>query len=300
MSKQVDRVTQLTLDRWVKEAHDTGARIDKVDTEVSKLQIRIGRSGKITYRLNYRARGSKAKSYYAIGTSETHTLAEARKRAGELNTDVANRSDPVQHERAEQRRKKHELTFEVLATRWLEEHAVPNKAPAAVYDDRLMLKNDVLPAIGKIHVSEITKREVVDLVKVVVTSGRGVRANRVLALVRSIFRWGVADDLIATNPSEGVKKRTKEKPRERVLTEDEVRLFWRTVEDDEAPISEPLKLALKLALVTGQRIGMVMGMARAELDLAKATWTVPAEYPFGVESVVPLRAGETLGWRLAG
>ena len=39
---------------------------------------------------------------------------------------------------------------------------------------------------------------------------------------------------------------------------------------------------------------------KGEVKLEKATWTVPAEYPFGVESVVPLRAGETLGWRLAG
>jgi len=34
------------------------------------------------------------------------------------------------------------------------------------------------------------------------------------------------------------------------------------------------------------------------VTLEKAQWEVPQEYPFGDSSVVPLRAGRTLGWRL--
>ena len=36
------------------------------------------------------------------------------------------------------------------------------------------------------------------------------------------------------------------------------------------------------------------------VTLEKAEWEVPREYPFGAETVVPLRAGQKLGWRLAG
>ena len=39
---------------------------------------------------------------------------------------------------------------------------------------------------------------------------------------------------------------------------------------------------------------------RGKLVLEKAPWRVPDTYPFGDEAVVPLRAGETIGWRLAG
>ncbi|XZG70365.1 dihydroorotase [Chitinibacteraceae bacterium HSL-7] len=35
------------------------------------------------------------------------------------------------------------------------------------------------------------------------------------------------------------------------------------------------------------------------VTLVKEDWTVPASYPFGEHTVVPLRAGETLSWRLA-
>jgi len=36
------------------------------------------------------------------------------------------------------------------------------------------------------------------------------------------------------------------------------------------------------------------------VTLEKREWEVPREYPFGGETVVPLRAGQKLGWRLAG
>jgi len=34
------------------------------------------------------------------------------------------------------------------------------------------------------------------------------------------------------------------------------------------------------------------------ITLERAPWTVPAEYPFGADTIVPLRAGETLRWRI--
>jgi dihydroorotase len=36
------------------------------------------------------------------------------------------------------------------------------------------------------------------------------------------------------------------------------------------------------------------------ITLRKEIWTVPGEIPFGAATLVPLRAGETVGWRLAG
>jgi dihydroorotase len=36
------------------------------------------------------------------------------------------------------------------------------------------------------------------------------------------------------------------------------------------------------------------------ITLRKETWTVPGEIPFGAATLVPLRAGESVGWRLAG
>ena len=39
---------------------------------------------------------------------------------------------------------------------------------------------------------------------------------------------------------------------------------------------------------------------KGKVKLEKVKWKVSGEYPFGGETVVPLRAGQTIGWRLAG
>jgi dihydroorotase len=39
---------------------------------------------------------------------------------------------------------------------------------------------------------------------------------------------------------------------------------------------------------------------RGRITLERAPWQVPDTYPLGAETVVPLRAGEAIGWRLAG
>jgi dihydroorotase len=38
---------------------------------------------------------------------------------------------------------------------------------------------------------------------------------------------------------------------------------------------------------------------RGSITLRKEAWTVPGEIPFGAATLVPLRAGESVGWRLA-
>ena len=82
----------------------------------------------------------------------------------------------------------------------------------------------------------------------------------------------------------------KEKARERDLSPAEIRVLWNAL--DNAPVSRPMRrqngdfpmtrataLALKLALVTAQRIGEVTGIVRTELDLNETApmWTVPGE-----------------------
>jgi dihydroorotase len=38
---------------------------------------------------------------------------------------------------------------------------------------------------------------------------------------------------------------------------------------------------------------------KGTITLEKREWVVPGEYPFGLETVVPLRAGQKIGWRIA-
>ena len=134
-------------------------------------------------------------------------------------------------------------------------------------------RSKINPVIGGMKADEVSKLDIIGILEALAGRGARYRSNRVLALVRSIYRWGIAEDLIHFDPTQGVRPRTIERPRERVLSNEETRTFWHGL--DNAPMGNAVATILRLALVTGQRIGEVAGMAKAELELSAAMWTQP-------------------------
>jgi integrase len=98
-------------------------------------------------------------------------------------------------------------------------------------------------------------------------------ANLAHATMRTFFNWCFENDLIATSPMFGVKVPNKETPRDRVLTENELKAVWRASEKE----GYPLGSILELLILTGQRRGEVTGMQWSELDLEACTWSLPRE-----------------------
>jgi integrase len=111
-----------------------------------------------------------------------------------------------------------------------------------------------------------------------VNDGKPTTANRVHALLSKIGAFAVDADLLVGNPFAGIKKRGQENTSRRILSDDEIGLFWRHIVLP--PVSRRVGLALRLALLTGVRAGEVVGITRAELehlgDADRAAWTIPA------------------------
>ena len=279
---------------------DGQARLELRDTKVRGLELRVGRTSKRWALLYTRSSDGKFRRI-TIGSYPEITLVDARQRALVFKTEVDDGQDPAN---AAQIRAT-APTFAELAEQWVELHGKPNKNAKSLEDNISMLNTHVHPIIGTIKVEKITKREIIHLLDLVAQKPDGRfkkspakrskrkvldvpvltktrklshRPNRVFELVRSIFRWGISRDIIANDPTHGMKAPLKkEKPRERVLTTTEIEQFWSRL--DNAPISEGLQLALKLALVTAQRIGEITGIAKSELDLEASSpmWNLPAE-----------------------
>ena len=68
-----------------------------------------------------------------------------------------------------------------------------------------------------------------------------------------------------------MKPPTKERARDRALTDDEIRWFWLACDE----IGCPFGPVFKLLLLTAQRRDEVGGMKWTELDFEKRTWTLP-------------------------
>src|SRR5579872_2072726 len=78
-------------------------------------------------------------------------------------------------------------------------------------------------------------------------------ANRVLALVKKMFNFALDRDWIDANPAARLKPVSRETPRDRVLSHDEIRVFWCALD------AEHLRIAtlFRMLLLTAQRSGEV-------------------------------------------
>jgi integrase len=188
------------------------------------------------------------------------SLADARDRADELRKLVAKGINPIEAKRTE-RAGAPTRTFKALADRYLAEHARRFKKSADT--DERNLRLHVLPVWGKRAYRSITRADIIELVEGLIADGKPVLANRVQALISKILSFAVDSALLEANPAVRLKKRGKETARARTLDDDEIRLFWSRIMSP--PVSEPVGIALKLALLTGLRAGEVAGLHRAEI-----------------------------------
>ena len=61
-----------------------------------------------------------------------------------------------------------------------------------------------------------------------------IEANRVLACARKIYNWAISEDLAESNPCDHIAAPGgKEKQRDRVLSEDEIKTLWKEFEKEQ-------------------------------------------------------------------
>lgn len=233
--------------------------------------LRITAAGGKAFILTYTVEGRKRRK--TIGDWPTWSLEAARFEARDLVLKISSGVDPLE----DARRRKAEPLVQDLAAEWLEMHATGLKSERAI---RGYIKNDLVPAIGRLKVSDVRRRDVIEVVeKKAEQTPRA--AAQLLLYARRMLDYATDRDYLPANPLAGLKpssikvkgKRDSLKPvtRTRVLDEDEVRAFWLNVE--KCGLHRLTALALKLVLVTGQRPGEVAGLHKREID--GRTWRIP-------------------------
>lgn len=253
--------------RWLETIKPPAAgRIEYHDKHLTGLALRVTANGRRSWCAVYRVEGNSLKRRYTLGPYPAIELAEARKRARAAIAAAARGEDPAAAKRAVRQ----SPTFGGLADEYLKRHASQKKSGDK---DRAMLENDALPTWRNWKAMDVKQRDVIELLDKIVDRGAPIQANRMLAVIRKVFNFGIARALVEFNPCAQVKAPAPENQRSRVLTDAEIKAFW--VKLDTADMAEPTRRALRLVLVTAQRPGEVATMARAELD--GTWWTIPME-----------------------
>ena len=238
------------------------------DDQLSGLGVRTTANGVKSFILNYRnADGWQRRA--TLGRFPALSATAARQRAQELLAQIHGGADPLDQQRA----RRGELSFGELVDAFTERHLAKMKRGHEV---ERILRTDAVTKFGAhTKAAAIRRRDVIELVEQKATQAP-IAANRLLQAIRRLYNWAVEKDLLETNPCVMVKRPAKEQSRDRVLSTEEIQIVWEKLPTT-VRMSEAVRSALRLILITAQRPGEVVGMRWEELHLKAGWWEIPRE-----------------------
>lgn len=193
--------------------------------------------------------------------------------------------DRIAKERAaeiarQQRLQEQQPTVRELADDWQDLH-FPHISAKSAYDYRNHLAKRILPYFGDTKVKDLDRAAIArwhdGMVKRTPRQG-----TATLTVFKSLLSWAEQRGRIDDNPAAKVKPAVRHKPKDRVLTEQEIRLLWHWLDDvtrsdqhhQGSNFCPAIARALKLVLLVGCRPGEVAGIHSSEIQ--GDWWTLPA------------------------
>jgi len=240
------------------------------DGEVKGLGLRITKAGVKAFVLSYRSGGTKR--LVTLGRTSEISLNDARDLAGDNLVAIRQGADPLRDRAARMA----EPTVRDGAERFTNDYIPNRKAKGRMSatterEYNRQLEKYILPKIGQRKIKDMSKRDVELLLKPLPP----VMANRVCALVSSLFtqfeHWEYRPQ--HTNPARGIERAVEEE-RDRTLTETELKALGQALTELDG--ANPCAiLAIRLAAVTGLRIGEIRNMRWADVNFESGALTLP-------------------------
>ncbi|MBA8910135.1 tyrosine-type recombinase/integrase [Aminobacter sp. P9b] len=255
------------------------------DDELPGFGLRIFRSGKRSYLVQYRAAGRTRR--YTIGIHGVWTPETARREARMLLGRIAQGENP-----SEERRLDHQaITVKELCERYLEDadnglilgKARRPKKISTLTIDKSRIRRHIVPLLGTRRVKDIASTDVNRFVRdvtagrtkanvktkargrAIVRGGAGTAA-RALGLLGGIFTYAIEQGIIEKNPAHGVKKQA-DRIKDRHLTEQEYRELGVILQRARKNVALGTSVAvIRFLALTGCRRGEVLSLKWAEVD----------------------------------
>lgn len=253
--------------------------------------VRVSERGRKTWIYVYRFKGRPRRltlGVYTQGASPSDpvfmSLAKAHTAWARAREQLAAGNDPGAGAVTAREAARKAPTVEQLTEEYLERHAKPKKR--SWEEDERIIDTYILPAWKHRKATDVSKRDVTLLLDDIRDHGAPNRpekerrpapimANRVRSLLSRLFRFAVARHIVDTSPVFGVEKPAQENKRTRHLGTDEIKHFWKHVEDARTGLSQPFALGMKILLVTAQRKGELALARWDNVDLDQKLWTIP-------------------------
>lgn len=283
------RLTDAALKRL--KPPDAG-RIEFWDSHTRGFGLRMSASGIKNWVLITRVLqgGEWKQKRVTLGAYPALSLSDAREKAAEAKAKAKAGEDPSDRIKTERKAlvENSRNTFQIVRTDFLQKYrGRGNKRPAP---STLAEITRVLGSSDFQHWNErpfvsITRRDILDVLDVIVGRGAETLANRALAYLKLLFAWAVEREILEADPCSTIKKPGAEVSRDRVLTGNELRLIWYATEASDSQFGQ----IIRLLMLTGGRLREVSDLPWSEIDIQKSVWNLPGKRTKnGRDHVVPL------------
>ncbi|HQR66959.1 MAG TPA: integrase arm-type DNA-binding domain-containing protein, partial [Thermoanaerobaculia bacterium] len=243
------------------------------DAELRGFAVRVMPDGSKFFEIRYG--GRKNRRRLSIGRYGPLTLDDARAKARELLAQAELGEDPA----AERDRVRAMPTF--AEWKGIYVNRIRGRLKSAKWIGRYL---DIAEARWKLRPLDSIARGDVEALFQKLGREHPTNGNRWLQSIRPLFAEAVREGLLASNPAEGVKRFLENPPRDRVLTDDEMKHVLDAIAGEKDVYA---RLALFLLVETGARLSEALRAKWEDLDLDAGTWRIPSPKA-GHPQVVPL------------
>jgi integrase len=236
------------------------------DDDLPGFGFRIRAGGRRTFIAQYRVRGRTRRQ--TIGARLN--AEEARKAARRILAAVEMGGDPQADKIAS--RLKAARTLKAVAANYLAAKKTELR-PASYRGAELYLQRGAyFAALHPVAISDVTLEDVATCVSAVARDHGSSSAKLARSYLSRMFGWAMGEGLCTANPVVGTNKPQTPTSRERVLSNTEIAAIWNATGagSDYARI-------IRLLLLTGARREEIGGLRWSEVDLDRATITLPKE-----------------------
>lgn len=210
------------------------------------------------------------------GRPGSMTLAEARTAARRARVALDSGTDPADERRARIAASAPRHSFRNLAEEWFSAEIKGRVKHPEI--PRRYLDNHLLSALGNLKARDVMPADVTKLLNRIRSTPAA--ANDCLWYAKRVFEYGVRHRWIAVNPIAGLRPSLdaggKEAPRDRALSDDEIRRLFQAMRDAPA-FGGVNSLAVKLLLALCVRKGELLAAKWKEFDLEAGLWRLPKE-----------------------
>src|SRR5665213_554070 len=234
------------------------------DDDLPGFGIRLRHGGKRVWVVQYRAAGRQRRS--TIGDCRKIDLAAAKAEAKRRLAQAILGSDPQADKAAAKARAA--IVLGPLIDRYLALKEPQVRKNTFIADSRY-LKNHFKPLRG-LSIEDVTRRQVAARLNDILLDHGATSAARARQSLSAFFSWAIREGLAESNPVTGTNNPgSRIASRDRVLTNDELRVIWLACREDD------FGRIVWLLMLSGCRRDEIGGLEWSELDLDAGILTIP-------------------------